>query len=194
MKTLSLTVGLMLGWFCGACGSSSDAGTDGKGGGGASSGGTPSGQSGSKNQGGSSKGGAASNGGSEAGSSAEAGSPSESGGEGGTSGSGGGGSSGSGGSSSGDCELEDAVVSCVVDSGDGVRLCSEVYLEGTPADVTRSNCGGTIHEGEHCPSGPNLVGYCKGGISTYYYAPPNNQIWAAAPNSCPALMGTWCGQ
>ncbi len=107
--------------------------------------------------------------------------------------SGGSNSGGSGGSSpAGSCDFDDAIVSCEVESGEGVRVCTEVYIAGTPADSIRSSCGGTLREGEHCPSGPNLVGICKGGVSTYYYAPPSNDIWVTVGQSCPVLMGTSC--
>jgi hypothetical protein len=104
------------------------------------------------------------------------------------------GSSTAGGASSGDCELDDAIVSCYVEAGQGSAVCTETALEGTGAQVVRDQCGGTVSEGEHCPTNATLAGYCKGGVTTYYYEGTPGQLWANIGASCEATSGTWCGR
>jgi len=103
-------------------------------------------------------------------------------------------SSAAGSANSGDCELDDAIVSCHLDTGQGSGVCTETAIEGTAAQVVRDQCGGTVSEGEHCPTNASLAGYCKGGVTTYYYETTPGQVWANIGASCEATSGTWCGR
>jgi len=110
------------------------------------------------------------------------------------SGSSGAGSNATGGTSAGgDCELDAPIVSCYVEAGQGAAVCTETALDGTSAQVVRDQCGGTVSEEEHCPTKPALAGYCKGGITTYYYEPASTKIWTNIGASCEATGGVWCG-
>jgi len=110
------------------------------------------------------------------------------------SGSSGAGSNAMGGTSAGgDCELDAPIVSCYVEAGQGAGVCTETALDGTSAQVVRDQCGGTVSEEEHCPTKPSLAGYCKGGITTYYYEPASTKIWTNIGASCEATGGVWCG-
>ena len=104
------------------------------------------------------------------------------------------GSNATGGTSAGgDCELDAPIVSCYVEAGQGAGVCTETALDGTSAQVVRDQCGGTVSEEEHCPTKPSLAGYCKGGITTYYYEPASTKIWTNIGASCEATGGVWCG-
>ena len=112
----------------------------------------------------------------------------------GSSASGSAGSNATGGTSAGgDCELDAPIVSCYVEAGQGAGVCTETALDGTSAQVVRDQCGGTVSEEEHCPTKPSLAGYCKGGITTYYYEPASTKIWTNIGASCEATGGVWCG-
>ena len=103
------------------------------------------------------------------------------------------GSNAAGGASSRDCELEPAIVSCYVEAGQGAGVCTETAVDGTSAQVVRDQCGGMLSEGEHCPTTASLAGYCKGGVTTYYYEPASTKIWTNVGTSCEATGGVWCG-
>ena len=105
-----------------------------------------------------------------------------------------GGASAAGGASSAGCVLDAPIVSCFAETGGGVAVCTETAIDGTSAQVVRDQCGGTVSEGEHCPTNPQLAGYCKGGVTTFYYEPVSGQIWANIGVSCEATSGKWCGK